>query len=161
MRLVDNDDGACVWFPVDADGHVDVSSHHRRVAAKLHLRRRVGFAASLDEGVGDAAILEPLRGLVNELLGVRDEEDLRPRLVEDVDHEMLRHPRLAAANGHDQDDGATTSEPVLLDSGDGLLLVGAEHALDGKMAASAFTGGRHSTYTIRSQVFAYAIGNSA
>jgi hypothetical protein len=40
---------------------------------------------------------------------------------------MLRHPRLAAANGHDQDDGATTGEPVLLDSDDGLLLVGAEH----------------------------------
>jgi hypothetical protein len=40
---------------------------------------------------------------------------------------MLRHPSLAAAYGHDQDDGATTGEPVLLDSGDGLLLVGAEH----------------------------------
>ena len=124
MRLVNNDHSPRVRLPVD----VDVSSHHRRVAAKLHLRRRVGFAASLDEGVGDAAILEPLRGLVNELLGVRDEEDLRPRLVEDVDHKMLRHPRLAAADGHDQDDGATTGEPVLFDSGDGLLLVGAEHA---------------------------------
>lgn len=127
MRLVDNDDGACVWFPVDAHGHVDVSSHHRRVAAKLHLRRRVGFAASLDEGVGDAAILEALRGLINKLLGVCDEENLRPRLVEDVDHKVLRHPCLAAANGHDQDDGATTGKPVLLDLLDRLLLVGAEH----------------------------------
>jgi hypothetical protein len=40
---------------------------------------------------------------------------------------MLRHPRLAAAYRHDQDDSAATGEPVLLDSDDGLLLVGPEH----------------------------------
>jgi hypothetical protein len=101
VGLVNNDNSPRIRLPVSADGHVDVSPHHRRVAAKLHLRRSVGFAASLDEGMGDAAILEPLRGLVDELLGVRDEEDLRPRLVEDVDREMLRHPSLAAADGHD------------------------------------------------------------
>lgn len=127
MRLVNNDNSPRMRLAVGADSHIDVPSHHRRVAAKLHLRRRVGFAASLDEGMGDAAILESLRRLVNELFGVGDEEDLRPRLVEDVDHEMLRHPRLAAANGHDQDDGATTGKPVLLNLLDRLLLVGAEH----------------------------------
>ena len=77
--------------------------------------------------MGDAAILESLRGLVNELLSVSDEKDLRPRLVEDVDHKMLRHPRLATADWHDQDDSAMTGKPVLLDLLDRLLLVGAEH----------------------------------
>ena len=127
MGFVDDDDGACMWLPVSTNSHVDVPTHHRRVTAKLHLRRRVGFAPGFDEGVGDAAVLEALRGLVDELLGVCNEEDLRPRLVEDIDHEMLRYPRLSAADGHDQDDATTTGEPVLLDSGDGLLLVGAEH----------------------------------
>lgn len=127
MGLINDDNSPRMWLAIGAHGHTDISSHHRRVTAKLHLRRRVGLAASLDEGVGDAAILESLRGLVNELFGVGDEEDLRPRLVEDVDHKMLRHPRLATADWHDQDDSAMTGKPVLLDLLDRLLLVGAEH----------------------------------
>lgn len=42
---------------------------------------------------------------------------------------MFRHPRLAAADGHDQDNGATTGCPVCFDLLNRLLLVGAEHSM--------------------------------